>query len=119
MVESSNQIVIDYYTQYDEDGRLERHPAEFATTVHIISNLLRILDTATGTGRYALHFARKGNQVWAEDLVPKNIEMVHALQNLRIHCIELVASPCASPCSNMLVKKRGRHAPERTKRRAR
>ncbi len=72
--------VIDFYNQYDEDGRLERHPVEFVTTVYVLDNLIRsmgrLLDAAAGTGRYALHFARKGHQVWAEDLTSKNVDIL-------------------------------------------
>lgn len=75
--------IVEYYKNYDEDGRLVRDPAhqmEFITTTHLLDSLLqpgdRILDVGAGTGRYAFYFAEKGYDVTAVDLVPENVEMM-------------------------------------------
>lgn len=84
--------IIEHYSEYDEEGRLDRdnaHRMEFLTTIHFLNKLLQsgssILDVGAGTGRYSLHFASKGFQVTAVELVPKNVEMIKMkLQNQKI-----------------------------------
>ncbi|HBH95540.1 MAG TPA: SAM-dependent methyltransferase [Ruminococcaceae bacterium] len=76
----SNEYLINYYNNYDEDGRLlSRHgQPEFLTTVKYVEKHLfegaRILEIGAATGRYSHHFARKGYEVDAVELVPSNIE---------------------------------------------
>ena len=70
----------DYYTSYDEDGRLlSRHGhVEFLTTMTYIRKYLRpgmrVLEIGAGTGRYSHAIARMGYKVDAVELVEHNIE---------------------------------------------
>lgn len=71
----------DYYSGYDEDGRLRsRHGmVEFLTTMRYIEKYLkpgiRILEIGAGTGRYSHALAQQGLPVDAVELVPHNIEV--------------------------------------------
>lgn len=73
---------VEFYTNYDEDGRLQRHRTEFVTTTYIldkfIHNDFRILDVGAGTGAYSLYYAAKGCSVVAIDAVPKYIEIIRS-----------------------------------------
>jgi SAM-dependent methyltransferase len=68
----------------DEDARLyTRHGSvEFPTTVRYINKYLqsgmRILEVGAGTGRYAHHYARRGFEVDAVELVQHNINIFNA-----------------------------------------
>lgn len=81
MREDADRIA-SFYDDYDEDSRLSRHPVEFAATMRILERYLpghgRMLDAAAGTGRYSFAFAAKGYDVWAEDVSPKNIEVLRS-----------------------------------------
>jgi len=86
----------DYYTGYDEDGRLDyRHGrVEFLTTMRYIEKYLRqksdayVLEVGAGTGRYSRAIADMGHRVEAVELVPYNIEVFSAKitpeQNIRV-----------------------------------
>ena len=75
------QILTDFYSNYDEDGRLlSRHGSvEFLTTMRYIEKYLkpgmRILEIGAGTGRYSHALAQKGYAVDAVELVQHNIEV--------------------------------------------
>lgn len=77
----TNQYLIDFYTNYDEDSRLvPRHGSvEFLTTMHYIETYIkpgdRVLEIGAGTGRYSHALARQGYTVDAVELVPHNIEI--------------------------------------------
>lgn len=69
------------YELFNEDTRLSHSKAaqvEFLTTVRYIESYLRpgdrILDIGAGTGAYSLYFSRKGHDISALELSPKNIE---------------------------------------------
>ncbi len=69
------------YEIFNEDSRLNRCQAarvEFLTTVRYIERYLnpgaRILDVGAGAGEYSLYFARRGYQVSALELSPRNIQ---------------------------------------------
>ncbi len=75
--------IIDYYENYDEDGRLNRdnaHLIEFLTTIHYFDKLFKpnskILDTCAGTGKYSIYLSNKGHEVTALDLVEHNINII-------------------------------------------
>lgn len=73
----------EYYSNYDEEGRLLSRPGslEFLTTIRYIEKYLqegmRILEVGAGTGRYSHHFARKGYSVDAVELIPHNIDILN------------------------------------------
>jgi len=77
----TNQYIIDYYSNYDEEGRLEsrRGSVEFLTTMRYIEKYLRpgdkILEVGAATGRYSHTLARKGYSVDAVELVEYHIEI--------------------------------------------
>ena len=71
---------VQYYTEYDEDGRLQRHRTEFVSTTYVLDKFIRedfhILDVGAGTGAYSFYYAEKGCSVVAIDAVPKYIEIL-------------------------------------------
>lgn len=75
------KALTDYYSQYDEDGRLlSKHGrVEFLTTMRYIETYLkpgmRVLEIGAGTGRYSHTLARKGYKVDAVELVQHNIDI--------------------------------------------
>lgn len=77
----TKKLLTDYYSNYDEDGRLlSRHGSvEFFTTMRYIEKYLcsgmRILEIGTATGRYAHSLARMGYEVDAVELVQHNIQI--------------------------------------------
>jgi len=77
----TNQYIIDYYSNYDEDGRLgsRRGAIEFLTTMRYIEKYLmpgdRILEIGAATGRYSHNLARKGYTVDTVELVEHNINI--------------------------------------------
>ena len=72
-------FIREYYTNYDEDGRLlRRHgQVEFLTTMRYIEKYLtpgaRIIEIGAGTGRYSLALASMGYSVDAVELTEHNI----------------------------------------------
>lgn len=77
----TNQYLIDFYNNYDEDSRLTlRHgTVEFLTTMRYIEKYLksgdRVLEIGAGTGRYSHALARQGYTVNAVELIEHNIEV--------------------------------------------
>ena len=90
---------VKFYTEYDEDARLQRHRTKFVSTTYILNKLIgdgfHILDVGAGTGAYSLYYAKKGCSVVAMDAVPKYIEMLNSkLQsqpnlNIRAHVADI------------------------------
>ncbi len=83
MMENINEILENYYNNYDEDSRLVRdrtHTIEFITTTKFVDKYLkegdRILEVGAGTGRYTIHYAEKGYRVDAVELVKKNLDIL-------------------------------------------
>ena len=77
------EILNNYYNNYDEDSRLIRdkaHRIEYITTTKYIEKYLkkgdRILEIGAGTGRYSINYASKGYKVDAVELVNKNLEIL-------------------------------------------
>lgn len=74
--------IIDYYSQFDEWGRLEREPLEFRINWHYMRQFLpesgRVLDNGAGPGKYAMELARHGCQVTLCDLTPRLVEIAGA-----------------------------------------
>ncbi|RNA66603.1 class I SAM-dependent methyltransferase [Alteribacter keqinensis] len=71
--------VIDYYTQFDEWGRLEREPIEFQVNMHYIRKYLpksgMVLDNGAGPGKYAMALAEAGFQMTLTDFTPRLVEV--------------------------------------------
>ena len=76
----------EYYTEYDEDGRLlSRHgQVEYLTTMKYIRESLEgvpgpeILEVGAGTGRYSVTLAKQGLSVTAVELVAHNLEVLRS-----------------------------------------
>lgn len=75
--------MMNYYTLYDEDVRLEKdnaHKTEFITTTYFLNTVIKenskILDAGAATGRYSFYYAGRGNKVTAIDLYPSNIDVL-------------------------------------------
>lgn len=71
--------VIDYYSRFDEWGRLDREPIEFIINWHYIKQYLpphgNVLDNGAGPGKYSMELARHGFNVTLSDLTPGLVEM--------------------------------------------
>lgn len=97
------RILNDYYETYDEDSRLIRdkaHMIEYLTTIRYIDKYLKkgdtLLEVGAGTGRYSIHYASKGYQVDAVELVNKNLEILKSkitsdmnIKAVQGNCIDL------------------------------
>jgi ubiquinone/menaquinone biosynthesis C-methylase UbiE len=77
------ELLNDFYVNHcDEDERLESksQQLEFLTTDQYIQKYLepgdRILEVGTGTGKYSLHYARKGYKVNAIEYVQHNLDIL-------------------------------------------
>ena len=77
------EILENYYNNYDEEARLVRdktHTIEFITTTKFADKYLkngdRILEIGAGTGRYTIHYAKKGFKVDAVELIKKNLDIL-------------------------------------------
>lgn len=82
-----DDIILDYYNSYDEDGRLFRdkvHQMEYITTMNYFKKLFipgsNILDACAGTGNYAFTLAELGHRVTAGDITLHNIEIMKKKQ---------------------------------------
>lgn len=92
---TTGNSVIDFYNNYDEEGRLMRKSRmpEYLTTMKYIEKYLKpnskIIEIGAGTGRYSIALAEKGYDVTAVELVPHNIEImkkkVKSHHNIKIH----------------------------------
>ena len=74
-----------YKNGYEEDERLtsdKMHYVEFITTTNYIDKYLksgdRILEIGAGAGAYSLHYAKKGFQVDALELVQANVDVMRS-----------------------------------------
>ncbi|GGG72849.1 class I SAM-dependent methyltransferase [Paenibacillus radicis (ex Gao et al. 2016)] len=70
--------VIDYYSFFDEWGRLDREPLEFIVNMHYMMKYMppagKVLDNGAGPGKYAMELAKRGHQVTLTDLTPKMVD---------------------------------------------
>ena len=74
----------DYYSNYDEEGRLlsQHGQVEYRTTMKYIREALagdktkRILEVGAGTGRYSVTLAKEGWPVTAVELVEHNLNIL-------------------------------------------
>ena len=77
------KILQNFYYSQEEDNRFSsKHGmVEYITTLKYIDKYLqvgqRILEIGCGTGKYALHYARKGYRIDAIDLMQINLDVLH------------------------------------------
>lgn len=73
---------INYYSQFDEWGRLDREPLEFHINWHYMRRFLplsgHILDNGAGPGKYAMELAKCGYKVTLADLTPRLVQVASA-----------------------------------------
>ena len=91
---SHSDHIINFYSAYDEDGRLLKPygQVEFITTIRYIEKYVtpnaRICEIGAGTGRYSRAIADMGYAVDAVELVPHNIEVfkdhIKPTQNINV-----------------------------------
>ena len=71
--------IIDYYSGFDEWGRLDREPIEFRVNWFFMKKYLEgsgsILDNGAGPGKYSLKLAQEGYRVTMSDMTPSLVEM--------------------------------------------
>lgn len=71
--------IIDYYSRFDEWGRLDREPLEFIVNMHFINKYLpqqgHLLDNGAGPGKYAMKLAQEGYRISLSDLTPALVEI--------------------------------------------
>lgn len=71
--------VVDYYSSFDEWGRLDREPLEFLVNWHFIKSNLPpngiILDNGAGPGKYSMELAKLGYNVTLSDLTPRLVNL--------------------------------------------
>ncbi len=87
-VNKHKDIIINKYTEYDEDTRLvsdRGHNTEYLTTMRYIQKFLKpgdkISEIGTATGRYSIASAKMGYDVTAVDLTPKHVEIMKSETN--------------------------------------
>src|SRR6056297_312414 len=87
-MEIKSESVEEFYNSIDESLRLKRknsNQIEFLTTIEYLNKSIkpnsRILDACAGGGIYSFYFADKGHQLYAGDLVEKNVENIKKNQN--------------------------------------
>lgn len=87
----------EYYTNYDEDGRLlsNHGQVEYRTTMKYIHEVAenigakKILEVGAGTGRYSIALAKEGFEVDAVELTDHNLQILNSklegMQNIRTY----------------------------------
>lgn len=85
MEKTNEQIVTEYYNQWEENERVSRdhaHMTEFYITMHYIEQYLtkecRIIEVGCGTGIYSLELARRGYEVTAVDISSRNLDVMRS-----------------------------------------
>ena len=80
-----NDYLINYYNEYDEEGRLQYNRVgmvEYLTTRRYLDSLLtkdcKIAEIGAGTGRYSVTLAKEGYDVTAVELVPHNLDILRS-----------------------------------------
>lgn len=77
--------VIEYYSSFDEWGRLDREPLEFTINWHYMKKYLpssgNVLDNGAGPGKYSFELARHGYNVTLSDITPKLVDIAKEKAN--------------------------------------
>ena len=83
MKKEEQNIVVNHYTNtYQEENRFETfsQKIEYITTMRYIEKYLKpgvkILEVGAGTGAYSIELSKKGYDVTALELVPRNVEII-------------------------------------------
>jgi len=67
-----------YNIDYDEWGRLDRHPIEFEITKKVLNEFIeassKVLDVGGGPGRYSIYLAENGHRVTLFDLSETHVK---------------------------------------------
>ena len=81
----NNDYLINYYNEYEEEGRLANNrfgQVEYLTTRRYLDPLLtkdrKIAEIGAGTGRYSVTLAKEGYDVTAVELVPHNLDILRS-----------------------------------------
>ena len=81
----NNDYLINYYNEYDEEGRLASNrigKVEYLTTRRYLDALLTadctIAEIGAGTGRYSVTLAKEGYDVTAVELVQHNLDILNS-----------------------------------------
>ncbi len=81
----NNDYLINYYNEYDEEGRLANNRVgivEYLTTRRYLDRLLtkncKIAEIGAGTGRYSVTLAKEGYDVTAVELVQHNLDILRS-----------------------------------------
>ncbi len=92
-----DKILNDFYgARFNEDARFKdrAYQIEFITTTKYIDKYLRagdrILEIGAGTGAYSIHYAKKGYQVDAVELVQSNLDILNSKNDdsLKLNAIQ-------------------------------
>ena len=77
--------VVDYYSSFDEWGRLDREPLEFIINMHYILESLPdtglVLDNGAGPGKYAMELASLGYRITLSDLTTASVDIARQKAN--------------------------------------
>ena len=81
----NNDYLINYYNEYDEEGRLQNNRVgmvEYLTTRRYLDPLLtkdcKIAEIGAGTGRYSVTLAKESYDVTAVELVQHNLDILRS-----------------------------------------
>lgn len=96
-MEIKSESVEAFYNSIDEQARLKRknsNQIEFLTTTTYLDKVIKsnskILDACAGGGIYSFYFADKGHQVYAGDLVDKNVAEIRKNQDMQMADFKLL-----------------------------
>jgi len=77
--------IVDYYSRFDEWGRLDREPLEFFINWHYIKHYIspqyNVLDNGAGPGKYSMELAKLGCHVTLSDLTPRLVDLAKEKAN--------------------------------------
>lgn len=96
-MEIKSESVEAFYNSIDEKVRLKRNKSnqiEFLTTTYYLDKIIKpnsiILDACAGGGIYSFYLADKGHNVYAGDLVDKNVADIRKNQDVQMAASKLL-----------------------------